>query len=123
MIPASYTVSFTQGDDYRLPFKIRTAVWDVPTLVWVPGPAVDLTGWTGNCQFRPDHGQTPSVSAVITINPDQVGHKGECALTLTRANTLAIGDKWLYDIELIDTANFKETYIKGKVKLNLEVTV
>lgn len=122
MIPASATAKFTQGDDYVLPFKIRTAVWDVPTQAWVPGPAVDLTGWTGKCQFKKDYGVEPPVESTVTINPDQVAHKGEGVIRLTQAQTAQIADKWVFDLELIDATGFKETYISGKTKVKLQVT-
>jgi hypothetical protein len=122
MKPASYTVGFTIGDDVSIPFRYRTRVWNVTTQTWDPGPAVDLTGWTARCQFRPTYDSTTFVEAAMMIDADQVANTGFFYLSLSSVQTLGMGSDWVYDIELINAAGFKQTYISGKTKAKAQAT-
>jgi len=122
MKSASYTYFYTRGDDVRITIRVRENVYDPVTQTYTPGDYIDLTGWTGASEWRPDPDSTTLETAVVTMDPDQVTHKGQFTVELTDIQGRNIEDGWGFDIELDDPSGFKQTYIKGTVKMDLDYT-
>lgn len=124
MIPASYTIRFTRGDDYRLKIRVRSHTWNPVTEVYDPGPYINLTGWTGKAQARmdPDDAGSPLVEMLVTFDANQVANTGTMFIEMADTQTATIPDGAVWDLELVDTAGEKHTYMSGKMKVKKDVT-
>ena len=128
MTPASYTIRFTRGDDYRLKVRVRSRVWN-PALNggeggYEPGPYINIAGWTGKAQARADADDAgaPLVEMTVTIDANQVANTGTMFIEMADTQTATIPDGAVWDLELVDTAGEKHTYMSGKMKVKKDVT-
>jgi hypothetical protein len=88
------------------------------------GDPLDLTGWTARMQIRTEI-DAETVMVELTTENGRIslgGAAGTITLTLTADITEDMDDEGVYDLELIDTYDRVYRLLKGKVKVELEVT-
>jgi hypothetical protein len=87
------------------------------------GVAINLTGWTGVCQFRAV-GTNRLLATLSTANGKMILGNGSLTLVWTAAETSAW--KWkqaIFDIELTNPSSKTLRVMQGLVKLSKEVSV
>lgn len=123
MKPGKYDLEVYQGDTFRRTLRLRSRVLDVDGVTWIAGDYIDLTGYTGKAQFR-ETVLAADVAAEVTVTiGDQATLLGSVNLALTPIQTGALaktGYKW--DLQLTDPSGDVNTYLKGDVTVEPEVT-
>lgn len=109
MIPAPYTWRVTQGDDETLAFTVRTRA----------GTAVDLTGWSALLHIR---AAAEDADALVELAGTVDGAAGRVSFELAAADSAALPEGAVYDVQLTDTLGKKHTYMAGSIVARREVT-
>jgi hypothetical protein len=112
--PAQHNFIIYQGSTLRKPF-----VWQANN---VP---VDITGYTGRCQFRPTLDSDIVALNLTTLNGGVLidGPTGTITLYASDAQTAALTlDKYVYDLEIVDTVGDVSRLVFGTVTLSKEIT-
>lgn len=115
MAAAKYKLKLEQGATLRKPFTWKA-----------DGVAVDLTGWTGRMQIRPEIDADEILASLTTENGGiliEAPESGTFTLYMDDATTAALDfDQAVYDIELIAPNGDVFRFLSGVVTLSLEVT-
>ena len=114
MPAAKYKLKIEQGSTLRQPF-----IWKAG------GVPVNLTGWTGRMQIRPDVASSTVYATLTTANGGIVidGASGTFSLYMAAPQTAALSfDTAVYDIELIALNGDVIRIIQGEVVVSPEVT-
>lgn len=83
------------------------------------GVAIDLSGYTGRSQIRKHYTSSNSVSFTVTLTANQ----GIVTLDLTSTQTSALtAGRYMYDVEVVSSANVVARIIEGNVTVTPEVT-
>lgn len=136
MIPGASHIVLYQGDDYSYFFRLRSATWDEINEVWVPGAYMDLTGHTVKAQVRKSESDasvlaefTPTLAAqagatlggvLLTLDSDDTA-----AVQATHASGRVLDSKapnWVWDVQITSPGGQVDTYLKGKVRCEAQVT-
>jgi len=80
---------------------------------------IDLTGCTGAAQIRKHYSSTNAVSFSVSIDPTE--GLVSLFLTTTQTNTLIPG-RYVYDVEITDSANVVSRILEGIVTVTPQVT-
>lgn len=81
--------------------------------------AIDLSNYTGAAQIRKHYTSSNSVSFGVSID----GATGDLTLSLTAAQTGAmLPGRYVYDVEITDSANVVSRIVEGIVTINPGVT-
>lgn len=106
LLPKRYDIQLYQGDTFEviLNFKDSNNV------------GVDLTGFTGNCQFKPTTGAPIDIGVTVNYNSTNG------AVQLLLADTSALTGEYSWDLELQDAGGRRRTYIGGKVTVTQDIT-
>ena len=88
------------------------------------GSEYDLTGYTARMQIRTEIDADDVMCELTTANGRIVlgGEEGTVRLIIESAVTETFDDEGVYDLELIDSDGKVYRLLKGKVKVELEVT-
>jgi hypothetical protein len=88
------------------------------------GSEYDLTGYTARMQIRAEIDDDDVMCELTTANGRIVlgGEEGTVRLIIESAVTETFDDEGVYDLELIDSDGKVYRLLKGKVKVELEVT-
>lgn len=123
MLPAQCDIILYRGDDFEMMLRLRTGSWDPSQAKYVPGPYIDLTGWTGLAQIRATE-DAAAVLAEFTVEVlNQATTKGGVRLLLDDADTQVLAAAAaVWDMQFTDTTGDVTTYLKGKVSLSKDVT-
>ena len=83
------------------------------------GVPIDLTGYTGTSQIRKHYSSSNSVSFTVQFNDTS----GEVILSLTpdQTNNMTPG-RYVYDVEVVDSANIISRIVEGMVTITPSVT-
>lgn len=96
------------------------------TFTWLANNVpVDLTAYTGRCQFRASYAETVPALNMTTLNGGILIDEpaGQITLYATDVQTAALtADKYFYDLEIIDPAGDVSRLIYGTVTLVKEIT-
>jgi hypothetical protein len=122
MIPAQCDISLYRGDDFSLLVRLRSSIWDNYQQKFVPGPYVNLTGWTGKAQVRPSEDSPTVITEFQVIVLDQTQLVGGVQLMLAdeQSSLITVGGTW--DMQLTDTTDWVATYLKGNIILIKDVS-
>ena len=83
------------------------------------GVAIDLSGYTGRSQIRKHYTSSNSLSFTVTLTANQ----GMVTLDLTSTQTSALtAGRYVYDVEVVSSANVVARIIEGNVTVTPEVT-
>lgn len=136
MIPGQSHITLYQGDDYSYFFRLRAATWDTNLQQWVPGAYLDLTGHTIKAQVRKGElDESILAEFTATLAAQSGATLGGVLLSLTGAQTAAVEathasgrliDKnepnWVWDVQITNPGGAVDTYLKGKVRVEAQVT-
>jgi hypothetical protein len=112
MKPGIYNFTVQQGSDFE-----RTMVLSDED------GAVDLTGYTAALQIRPEVVSEEVMAELTTENGlITLGADGTITWTIPAATTALMTTDGVYDLDLINPSLEIKTYLKGIVRVNLEVT-
>lgn len=123
MKPGKYDLDLYQGDTFRRTFRVRARLFDTDSGLWTAGDYIDLTGYTGKCQFRETVIATDVAAELAVTILDQNATPGGISVTLTPAQATALTKaayKW--DLQLTNPAGDVSTYLAGTVTVTQEVT-
>lgn len=85
------------------------------------GNVVDLSGYTARGQIRKHYTSSTSVDFSFTFSTPR--SSGELALTLSNAQTANMeAGRYVYDVELISSANVVSRLVEGMATVTPEVT-
>jgi len=114
VLAGQYNIIIDQGAHFERIFTITDP----------DGELLDLTGWTARMQIRPEIDSETVMVELTTENGRIVlgDEEGTVTLTLTADITEDFDDEGVYDLELVDTYDRVYRLLKGKVKVELEVT-
>lgn len=126
MQPVTQDIVIYEGDFFDFFFRLRQRVYDAASDSLVPGPYIDLTGWTFKSQIR----ASPSASTAIDFDAaisDQVVTPGGVYLSLAAAVTANLAaalnnNAGVWDVQGTNPAGEPRTYIRGAVALTPQVT-
>lgn len=83
------------------------------------GDPIDLTGYTGRSQMRKHYTSSNSVSFTVSLG----GTNGVVSLGLTSTQTAnLIPGRYVYDVEVVSSANVVSRIVEGIVTITPEVT-
>lgn len=83
------------------------------------GDAIDLTGYTGRSQMRKHYTSSNSQSFTVTLNSTE----GTVNLSLSASQTSnLVAGRYVYDVEIVSSANVVSRIIEGIVTVTPEVT-
>lgn len=99
-----------QGTDYSTVVNVTTD----------DGDAIDLTGYTGRGQIRKHYTSSNSVSFNVSVS-NAIGGQVSLALTANQTSRIASG-RYVYDVEVVSSANIVSRIVEGIVTLTPEVT-
>lgn len=114
MPAAKYKLKIEQGATLRQPFEWKAG-----------GVPVNLTGWTGRMQIRPDVASSSVYATLTTANGGISinGPAGTFSIYMTASQTAALSfDTAVYDLELIAVNGDVIRIIQGDVIVSPEVT-
>lgn len=106
LLPKRYDIQLYQGDTFEVILNFKDA----------GNVGVDLTGFTGNCQFKPTTGAPIDIG--VTTNFGSV----DGAVQLLLADTSALSGDYSWDLELVDAGGRRRTYIGGRVTVTQDIT-
>jgi hypothetical protein len=107
MIPGQYNHQFTAGDDY-----------DATILIKENGVLIDTSAYTFQAEIRTDYLPTGTLVDSFTVTPVS----GGCVLSLTSAETLALGEYSRLVWDLQSESPDVRTWITGVIKVRPHVT-
>jgi hypothetical protein len=136
MIPGASHITLYQGDDYSYFFRLRSATWDDINEVWVPGAYLDLTNHVIKAQVRKSESDESVMAEFTPTLAAQSGATlGGCLLTLSGLETAAVQathasgrtldskcPNWVWDVQITAPGGLVDTYLKGKVRCEAQVT-
>lgn len=114
MLAGNYNIIIDQGAHFERLITVRDA----------DGELLDFTGWTARMHIRTEL-DSPDIMCELTTENGRItlgGAAGTITLTLTADITEDFDDEGVYDLELVDTYGKVYRLLKGKVKVELEVT-
>lgn len=114
MLAGNYNFTIDQGAHFERVVTIKNA----------DDTLYDLTGYTARMQIRTEIDSEDVVISLTTENGriSLGGESGTITLTLLASLTEDITTDGVYDIEIIDAENRVFRVLKGKIKLEPEVT-
>ena len=98
LLPKRYDIDLYQGDTFEVVLNFKDA----------GNVGVDLTGFTGNCQFKPTTGAPIDIG--VTVNYGSVNG----AVQLLLADTSALNGSYSWDLELQDAGADDEPTLVGE---------
>ena len=115
MPATNFTIEIEQGIPYNQDFIIKN----------LDGSNKDLTGFTARMQFR-EFVSSPAVSLNATTENGKLfidSENSTLSILLTEDDTKFLSkNTYVYDLEIVNSANVPARLIKGSVKNSLEVT-
>lgn len=84
------------------------------------GYPINLTGYTGRGQIRKHYTSSNAVSFAVSVSNTEAGQL-TLALTATQTSNMAAG-RYVYDVEVVSSANIVSRIVEGIVTLTPEVT-
>ena len=85
------------------------------------GSATDLTGYTGAAQIRKHYTSNTATNFTVTFGTPRTD--GKLTLSLGRTVTANIADgRYVYDVELTNSANTRTRLVEGIVTVTPQVT-
>lgn len=113
MPAAKYKIKIEQGATYRKQFTWKAG-----------GVPVDLTGYTGRMQIRPDVTSSTIIADLTTENDGiTIEANGVFNVFISATDTANLNfDTAVYDLELIAPSGDVQRMLEGDVSLSLEVT-
>lgn len=118
------TTTVNQGDKVNLVIPQGSTFKQIYYFKDSAGVAVDLTGYTGRCQFRESVDATATLYNSLTLGDVTiVGATGAVTLEIPAATTTA----WtfrsaVYDIEIVAADGKVTRLAKGRVRVDPEIT-
>jgi len=83
--------------------------------------AVDLTGYTGSGQIRKHY--TSNTKTDFTVSFGTPRNEGKVTISLNRTQTSALeAGRYVYDVEITNSANTRSRLVEGIVTITPEVT-
>jgi len=114
-------LTINQGTDYSQTFWAGTnSSGKIVVTDNQQSTPLNLTGYTANSQFRKHYTSNTATLLGVTFGARA---NGEFALSLSRivsANTIA--QRYVYDVEMTDSANTRIRILEGEVTITPEVT-
>lgn len=111
--PETAELRLYAGDDAVLDIHVTT-----------DGVPVDVTGWTGRCEFRANV-SSPDVAAEFTVEVVDA-LEGHLRMVFDGDTTSALAPKYpwagTYDVQLNDAGGMRRTAFKGPVSIGKDVT-
>lgn len=115
--PASYPLDIYQGDTYRKLFRLSAKSPSGGV-----GDHLDLTGWTGKAQIRPNIGGSILVEFTVEIDDDQDANPGQFTISATKETMQALTvNAAVWDCEFVKGAD-RRTLLAGPVIITFDVT-
>ncbi len=114
--PALYPLDLYQGDTYEKRFRLSG------TALGGGVEYLDLTGWTGKAQIRPNFGGSILVEFDVDIDPDQVANTGQFTIYASKEQMQALaitGAVWDCEFE---KDGKRRTLLAGPVTITYDVT-
>lgn len=114
MLAGNYNIIIDQGAHFERLITVKNP----------DGTLFDLTDFTARMHMRTEI-DADDIMAELTTENGRIalgGEEGTITLTLTADVTEAFDDEGVYDLELIDADDKVYRLLKGKVKVELEVT-
>lgn len=110
--PGPHDLHIYQGDDFSKFFRYKAG-----------GVYVNLTGWTGHAQMRDAPGGALLGTFTVVI-ADQGVALGGFFVEMDDAQTAALVPTTIavWDLELVNPAGFKRTYLKGAVEVEEDIS-
>lgn len=91
----------------------------VLTLTQDNGDLIDLTGYSGSAQLRKHYTSSNATTITVTLG----GANGTVTLGMTaNATANVVAGRYVYDVELVDSANVATRLIEGIVTVTPQVT-
>lgn len=126
VIPGTQDLAIYQGDDYFFSFRVRNPSPDGGA---TPGDPIDLTGSTAKAQIRStasDASVLAEFTCIISETQD-IGSptRGVVTISLSNIQTTALAvpqTAYEWDVQLTDSGGHIQTYLRGKVTVQAEVT-
>ena len=84
------------------------------------GYPINLTGYTGRGQIRKHYTSSNAVSFAVSVSNTEGGQL-TLALTATQTSKMVAG-RYVYDVEVVSSANIVSRIVEGIVTLTPEVT-
>jgi hypothetical protein len=118
------TTTVNQGDKFNLAIPQGSTFKQIFYFKDSDGVAVNLTGYAGRCQFRESIGATVTLYNSTTLGDITIaGSTGAVTLEIPAATTTA----WtfrsaVYDLEIVAGDGKVTRLVKGRVRVDQEVT-
>lgn len=106
LLPKRYDIDIYQGDTFEVILNFKDGL----------GVGVNLTGFTGKAQFKPDTGS--SIELDVDINYDNV----DGAVLVSLLDTSSLTGTYSWDLELTDAGGRRRTYLGGRVTVTDDIT-
>lgn len=104
--PKRFDIEMYQGDTF--PFYLTFS-----------GASLDVTGWTATATVKKSS-DSSSVASVITVGAVDTVNKR--FLINVNSELLTPGTDYKYDVQVIDSASNKRTFIGGKISVDEDIT-
>lgn len=101
-------LTIDQGSDYNITIDLTTA----------NGSAMDLAGYTGRSQMRKSASSSTAKNFTVSV-----ANSGSVSLSMTADYTANItAGRWLYDVEVVSSADVVTRVLEGIVTVTPEMT-
>lgn len=113
MAAGAYDITCEQGATFTRTLTVKDS----------NGDARDLSSHTARMQVRRTKSSATSLIELTTANGRiSTNAAGQIVLSISAADTAALTDEGVYDLEIEDTSGSVERVVEGKFNLHLEVT-
>ena len=113
MSAGSYNFTCEQGATFSRTLTVKDS----------NGDARDLSSHTARMQVRRTNSSSTTLIELTTANGRiSTNSSGQIFLSIYAADTAALTDEGVYDLEIEDTSGNVERVVQGKFNLHLEVT-
>lgn len=109
VLPKRYDIAIYEGDTFSVTLNFKDA----------SNVAIDLTGFTGLCQFKNSANTATVATPTVTVNSG--GVTGAVLIQLLDTTILTEGT-YLYDVQLTDPSGKKRTYIGGQITVTGDIS-
>ena len=116
MEPAKKGITVTQGETFRLAFRLYSRNPDTGATTYM-----DLTGYTGRCVVREFPNSAAITTLTVTIDPDQVTNRGLVRLYGSPVTTALIDRDGIWAVSLTAPNGDIDTWVEGPVKHKVSV--
>lgn len=116
MEPAKKGITITQGETFRLAFRLYTRDPDTGATTYM-----DLTGYTGRCVVREFPESDALTTLAVAIDPDQTANRGLVRIYGNPATTTLIDRDGIWAVSLTAPNGDVDTWIHGPVTHQVSV--